>query len=73
MCLPTSYHKNTFYLSSVCLLQLKTQSCKKHSICVYDIAERLNVFHDRRLFRVHAAFVFCFEKLLFPNCNIEAP
>jgi len=47
MCLPTSYNKNIFYLSSDGLLQLKNQSCKKHGICVYnDIAERLNVFHD---------------------------
>ena len=74
MRLPTSYNKNTFYLSCVCLLQLKPQLCKKHGICVYgDIAERLNVFHDWHLFRVHDEVIFCFEKLVFQNCDIEAP
>jgi hypothetical protein len=60
--------QNTFYLSSVCLLLLKTQS----GICVYDyIAERLNVFHDLHLFRIHATLVlffflksYCFQTVI---------
>jgi hypothetical protein len=64
--------QKTIYLSSVCLPQLKTQSCKKHSIYVYDdIAERLDVCHYLCLFRVHATFLFHCEKLLFPHCDLE--